>query len=143
VTACVLDPSVAAKWFLPRRWETLAAEAEQVQRSYARGQLRILVPDLFWPEFGNTMWKAARQGRITRASAEDAIAAMEATDIASFRAQPLLKDAFGIASAFERTVYDSIYVALAVVAGVPLLTADERMANALAARFPIRWLGAL
>lgn len=56
---------------------------------------------------------------------------------------PLLKNAFAIAATFERTIHDGIYVALAVHANLPLLTADERLANALAARFPIRWLGAL
>jgi predicted nucleic acid-binding protein len=40
-------------------------------------------------------------------------------------------------------VYDGVYIALAVLTGMPLVTSDERLANALAARFPIRWLGAL
>jgi predicted nucleic acid-binding protein len=48
-----------------------------------------------------------------------------------------------IARAFDRTVYEAVYVALAVVSNAPLLTADERLANALAARFPVRWLGGL
>ena len=52
-------------------------------------------------------------------------------------------DAFVIASAFDRSVYDGMYVALAVATNTPLLTADERLANALAARFPVRWLGAV
>jgi predicted nucleic acid-binding protein len=29
-----------------------------------------------------------------------------------------------------------------VAAGIDLLTADERLVNALGSRFPIRWLGA-
>jgi predicted nucleic acid-binding protein len=55
---------------------------------------------------------------------------------------PLLEDAFAIAAAFERTVRDGLCVALAVHANMPLVAADERLAHALAARFPIRWLGA-
>ena len=46
-----------------------------------------------------------------------------------------------MALSFQRTVYDAIYVALAITSGRPLLTADEKLANALAAHFPIRWLG--
>jgi predicted nucleic acid-binding protein len=42
----------------------------------------------------------------------------------------------------DRTVYDSIYVALALQYKADLFTADERLANALAARFPVKWLGA-
>jgi predicted nucleic acid-binding protein len=44
---------------------------------------------------------------------------------------------------YERTVYDSIYVALAVQSGRELVTADEKLANALAAYFPVKWLGAM
>ena len=143
MTACVLDASVAAKWFLPGAGETLAAEAAQVLEAYASGRLRLLVPDLFWPEIGNILWKAVRQGRLSRASAEEAITAMQERRFATAPTAPLLGDAFAIAAAHERTVYDGIYVALAVLANIPLVTADERLANALAARFPIRWLGAL
>ena len=50
--AYVLDASVAAKWFLPAAHETLADEAMRVLDAYVAGQLRLLVPDLFWPEFG-------------------------------------------------------------------------------------------
>ena len=57
--------------------------------------------------------------------------------------RPLLRDALTIALAFDRSVYDAVYVALAMVSNAPLLTADERLANALGVRFPIRWLGAL
>jgi len=54
-----------------------------------------------------------------------------------------VKDAFTIAAAFDRTVYDGTFAALAIAANAPLLTADERLANTLAARFPILWLGPL
>jgi predicted nucleic acid-binding protein len=63
VTACVIDASVAAKWFLPASGETLTTEALGMLESYAEGRLRLLAPDLFWPEFGNILWKAARHVR--------------------------------------------------------------------------------
>jgi predicted nucleic acid-binding protein len=46
-----------------------------------------------------------------------------------------------IALDFDRTVYDSAYIALAVATGSELITADERLVNALGSRFPVRWLG--
>ena len=39
----------------------------------------------------------------------------------------------------ERNVLQDL--ALTVRLGAQLLTADERLANALASRFPVRWLG--
>jgi predicted nucleic acid-binding protein len=143
VTACVLDASVAAKWFLPRSGEPLATEAIQLLESYVAGTLHLLVPDLFWPEVGNILWKAQRQGRLSRRLAEDALEALREKAFPTAPTAPLVRDAFAIAAAFHRTVYDGIYVALAVMTGRPLVTADERLANALAAPFPVRWLGAL
>jgi predicted nucleic acid-binding protein len=143
VTACVIDASVAAKWFLPPPGETFTAEALRMLQSYTEGRLRLLAPDLFWPEFGNILWKAVRQGRILRESAEEAIQALEDRRIPTSASRPLLKEAFAISAASGRTVYDAMYVALAIISNVPLVTADERLANALAARYPVRWLGSL
>lgn len=143
MTACIVDASVAAKWFLRGPAEMLGVEAGQILESYCAGRLRLLVPDLFWPEVGNVLWKAARQGRISRTSAEQAITELEGRRIPTAPTAPLLADAFAIATSYDRTVYDSVYIALAVLSNMPLVTADERLANALAARFPVRWLGAL
>jgi len=98
VTRCVLDASVAAKWFLPASGETLTEEALRLLEGYVKGDPQFLVPDLFWPEFGNILWKAVRLGRISRES---------------------------------------------VASNAPLVTADERLVNALAARFSVLWLGSL
>jgi predicted nucleic acid-binding protein len=143
VTSYVLDASVAAKWFLPPEQEPLATEARMVLRNYSSGDCRLVVPDLFWPEMGNVLWKAARSGRISPQSCDAAVETLELSGIRTVPSLPLLKNAIAIALAFGRPVYDCEYVALAVESNTPLLTADERLANALSARFPVRWLGAL
>jgi predicted nucleic acid-binding protein len=143
VTACVLDASVAAKWFLPPDGESLVPEARQVLQDYCSAKLGLLVPGLFWPEIGNVLWKSFRCRRISLRSAEDALQTMRNLKIATAPSEPLIEDALAIASAFDRTVYDAIYVALARERDIPLVTADERLVNALAPRFPVRWLGAL
>ncbi len=143
MTRCVLDASVAAKWFLPASGETLTEEALRLLEGYVKGDTRFLVPDLFWPELGNILWKAVRLGRISRESAEDALASLEARKIPTSPASPLLRNAFAIAAAFDRTVHDCMHVALSVASNAPLVTADERLVNALAARFSVLWLGSL
>ena len=76
-------------------------------------------------------------------AAEKALQTVEECDFPTVPSRPLLNQALAIAAAYDRTVYDSTYVALAIVSGYPLITADERLANALAAHAPVRWLGSL
>ena len=54
----------------------------------------------------------------------------------------LLPQACEIALHFERSVYDALYVALAVSRKLIFITADERLVNALGTFFPVKWLGA-
>jgi predicted nucleic acid-binding protein len=139
----VVDASVAAKWYLPPRGETLIEESLHLLDEFAAGRACLSVPDLFWPEMGNILWKAVRKERISRQSADDALQSMSELRIPTLPSQPLLRDAFTIAARFQCTVYDCTYVALAVASERPLVTADERLANALAAHFPVRWLGSV
>jgi predicted nucleic acid-binding protein len=143
LTAYVLDASVAAKWVLPSRDEPFAAESIRLLRSFAAGEINLSVPDLFWPEIGNILWKSVRAGRISGESAYEAIDWLHALKIPTSPTMLLLGDAVRIAVSFERTVYDSLYLALAIASGRPLVTADERLANAVGARLPICWLGSV
>jgi len=143
VNTYVIDGSVAAKWVLPANGETLTREALELLRRYAAGDVRFVVPDLFWAEFGNILWKAVRQRRLRTASAETAIRAMRDRNFPTVSSHTLLVEAFAIATAFDRAVYDALYVALAITSKSQLITADERLANALAAHLPIKWLGSL
>lgn len=60
----VIDASVAAKWLLPASGETLTQEAAELLKRYAGGEVRFVVPDLFWAELANVLWKAVGQGRL-------------------------------------------------------------------------------
>jgi predicted nucleic acid-binding protein len=51
--------------------------------------------------------------------------------------------ALTIAFAANRSVYDALYVAVAVESGRSLVTADERLVQGAAARFPVQWLGSI
>ncbi len=96
---------------------------------------------MFWPELGNIGRKTVRVGRTSRNSVEKAIRRLLNLNIPPFSTQPILPDAMSISMAFQRAVYDSVYVALAVTLNRLLVTADERLANALGGHFPVRWLG--
>jgi predicted nucleic acid-binding protein len=142
VNPVVVDASVAAKWVLPAEGETLTEEAAEWLRRYVQGEVRFLVPDLFWAETAKLLWKTVQHGRCSKEFAESALAALVDRRLRTVSSVHLLSLAFRIASEHERTVYDSLYVALAVRENGQLITADERLANALAAHFPVKWLGA-
>jgi predicted nucleic acid-binding protein len=64
LTAYILGVSVAAKWVLPSRDEPLHAESLRLLNGFAEGTIKLSVPDLFWPEAANILWKSVRIGRI-------------------------------------------------------------------------------
>jgi len=142
VTTLVLDASVAAKWAMPAAGEPLTDEALRLLKRYRSGEVDFVVPDVFWVEVGNVLWKGARRGRWSRSDAEEAARDMEARDFVTVPSRLLLTEALRIAFAHDRGVYDCLYAALAAQSQSDLITADERLANALAARFPVKWLGA-
>lgn len=141
MNAFVADASVAAKWVLPGGAEPFEAEALDWLRRFATGEIRLVVPDLFWAELANVLWKSIRLGRCSKSAAQAELESLRALRIPTISSLELLDLAFGIANAYDRSVYDSLYVALAVHAKAQLVTADEKLANALASHFPVRWLG--
>jgi predicted nucleic acid-binding protein len=124
VTACVVDASVAIKWFLP---EIHAADA----RRLLTGEFEMLAPDLIYPEVGNVLWKRVRSGEITEEEALAVLHSFGAIDLSISPSWPLAAASLVIACESRRTVYDSLYVALAIRERAPLITADERFFNAL------------
>jgi predicted nucleic acid-binding protein len=130
------------KWAFPALDEPLTAEALRLVERYRDGEIDFIVPDVFWAEIGNVLWTGARQGRWSRIDAERSIADFAARDFVTVSSPILLPEALQIAFVYDRNIYDCMYAALAVQARADLITADERLANALAARFPVKWLGA-
>ena len=120
MTAYILDASIAAKWVLPSKGEPLAAESSGLLRGFAAGEVNLLVPDLFWPEIGNVLWKATRTGRISGKSAHEAIDWLQALNLPTSPTGPLIGDALTIAVTFGRSVYDSLYLALAIASARPV-----------------------
>ena len=142
MTRVVVDASIAAKWVLRRGGEPLAEEAALLLESYRDGEVQFLVPDLFWAEVGNVLWKAIRARRCGLSDAQTGLKLLNDLRIPTVASHSTLDRAISIAAAFDRTVYDSLYVAVAILSKCEFITADEKLVNALAARLPVKWLGA-
>jgi predicted nucleic acid-binding protein len=143
LNALVVDASVAIKWAIPSAREPFTDEAVRLLKRYVDGEIDFIVPGVFWAEIGNVLWKGTRQSRWRQDEAEAVAADMKAREFVTVPSFILLPEALRIAFAHDRAVYDCMYVALAVQSKTNLITADERLANALAAHFPVKWIGAL
>jgi predicted nucleic acid-binding protein len=141
MNSLVVDASVAAKWLPPLDREPLAPQARALLEKWHRRDTTLMAPDLIWTEIGNVFWKSVKRGRCSISDAKSAIELLHHLDLKTFAASSLIDQAFGIAVTYNRTVYDSIYVALAVASNTALITADEKLVNALALRLPVKWLG--
>jgi predicted nucleic acid-binding protein len=138
----VLDASVAIKWAIPSAREPFTDASLRLLKRYVDGEVEFIVPDVFWAEVGNVLWRGTRQRRWRQDEAEAVAADMKARDFNTVSSVVLLDEALRIAFAHDRAVYDCLYLALAVQSQTDLITADERLANALAAHLPVKWLGA-
>ncbi len=138
----VLDASVAVKWTIPWIKEPFTDKAVRLLDQYIANQVEFIVPDIFWVEVGNVLSRGARQSRWSREDAETATGQLVGQGFQTVPSSLLLSEALRISLAHDRSIYDCFYVALAKESQTDLITADERLANALAARFPVKWLGA-
>ncbi len=132
-TPLVIDSSVVVKWFLP---EPLAPEARAVRAAAQAGSLALLAPDLIYAELGNIVWKKRTLQGFPSDDAQRIIDALPIIPLATTPAAALLTDAYSLAVAHGRTVYDALYLALALREGCPFITADERLVNAVATALP-------
>lgn len=121
----IVDASVAVKWFLPEQ------DAELAVKMLGAGH-RLLAPDLLWIEVASVFWKVARRGALSPDEAQRMVADIAVFPIEIFESAGLLPEALRIATASDRTVYDSLYVALAARENAVMVTADDRLVNALA-----------
>jgi hypothetical protein len=80
-----------------------------------------------------------RRGNFPKDSADAALASLKRFDFPNVPSLKLLDNAFQIATAYGRTVCECLHVALALQTNSQFITADERLANSLAARFTVKW----
>ncbi len=125
MTRYVVDASVGIKWFVPE------VHSELAQQLLSEENL-LLVPDLFFPEIGNILWKRVRRGEDSPENARQTLSEFNHVPLEIYDSQPLTPAALEIAMQTDRTVYDSLYLALAVLRQCTMVTADSRLLNALA-----------
>ncbi len=129
----VVDSSIVIKWFVT---EPLSDDARRVLEGYQSGALTLIAPDLLAAEIGNIVWKKVRTQGLAREDAQQIIVAFRELEIELIPTLSLLEDALKIAMTYERTVYDSLYIALSEREQCLFITADERLVNSVSKSFP-------
>lgn len=125
MSAYVVDASIGIKLFLDEEY------AEDVERLFDAGAT-LLVPDLFFIECTNILWKRVARGLYPQADAAANIAELTHLRLPTTPTTALMNRAFELACQYRATAYDACYLALAEQHGVPLLTADAPLRAALA-----------
>lgn len=134
----VIDSSVAIKWFVV---EHNSDKAREILDIYKDGAINFIAPDLINAEFGNILWKKYQRNYLNIKEAEEIIEAFQSISFTIISNAKLLKDAYNLATRYNRTVYDMLYVALSERDKCKFVTADERLVNALGSNFQnIVWL---
>ncbi|HYK02840.1 MAG TPA: type II toxin-antitoxin system VapC family toxin [Thermoanaerobaculia bacterium] len=128
MSVVVVDASVVIKWFVRENG------TEAALRLFDSGH-QFVAPDLLFAEVANSIWKKTLRGELTATDSHQLIADIERIAVETIQCRELATDAHALALITSRSVYDSMYVALAIRLETRLITADERLVNALAA-FP-------
>lgn len=123
----VIDASVGIKWFIPEIY------SESASHLLHNEEVDLFVPDLFFAEFGNVLWKKERKREIPMAIANQILTEVTLFPLEVFPAHKILNLSLEIAVGLKRSVYDSLYLALAQVTQGRMVTADKKFYNAILA----------
>jgi predicted nucleic acid-binding protein len=137
----VIDASVLIKFYVP---EILSDKAEELLARVEQGDRMLLAPDLIYPEAGNILWKKQRMKELTRPEVEEITDAIMSLPLKIEASKTLLPLAMDISIAYRITVYDAIYVSMARVYEVKMMTADRKLVDAMAKtdlKEYVAWLG--
>jgi predicted nucleic acid-binding protein len=118
----VLDASVVAKLLVE---EPGSAEA----RALVAEMASAAAPDLLVAEVGNMLWRRVRAGTTPRDAVAELLRIVPAIVADLHPLRPLGPAALRIAVQRDHPIYDCFYLALAQREGLPLATADRRLAR--------------
>lgn len=135
----VVDASVAVGLFFEE------PHSRAIERCFKRSQ-NLLAPDLIWAEIASVIWKRHRRGELSQEDAMAIATEVSRLPLQSYDARDLMADALRLALQFDRSVYDCLYLAVAIRTKSVMITADKLLVNALSetplAKYVI-WIGTI
>jgi predicted nucleic acid-binding protein len=137
MTPRIVDASLVAAAF----FQETGTEAA---RAILAGGGELQAPDIILAEVGNVIWKRYGRGEIDEAEAGSLLSDFLRLPLVLVASGELIASALELAMRTKRTVYDSLYLALALRTRSVLVTSDLRLVNALAGgplEKHVAWIG--
>jgi predicted nucleic acid-binding protein len=138
----VVDASVAIKLFVE---EELSREAEHLFQELVKSPAsRFFVPDLFFLECANILWKYVRRFEHDPEKARQDITSLRSLPLRTLAVTDLSEMSLDLAIEQDVSVYHACYAVLARELQLPFITADRKLIRKLAgSQIELRWLGDL
>ena len=121
----VVDASLVIKWFVPEIHSEAARRWLSASHDY-------VAPDLLFSEAGNAVWKKVRRKELEETEARQLVIDLAQVAVETVATRSLVEYALALALTAGVTVYDAMYLALAVRLETEVITGDDRFADKLA-----------
>lgn len=125
---CVVGASVNIKLFIP---DAQSETVKQLFTHLANPETEFYVPDLFYIESANILWKYVKAGLYTATDVQADLNDLAQFPLKSVSTVSLMQETTKIAINHNITAYDGCYVALSYQVQAPLLTLDLKLVKAL------------
>jgi predicted nucleic acid-binding protein len=122
VSVFVVDASLVIKWFVPEMHSDAARRWLDASHDY-------VAPDLLFSEVGNVVWKKVRRTELEETEGQRLVMDLVHVAVETVATRSLLGDAVVLALTAGITVYDAMYLALAVRLETAVITGDDRFAD--------------
>uniref|UniRef100_UPI0035CA341A type II toxin-antitoxin system VapC family toxin n=1 Tax=uncultured Sphingomonas sp. TaxID=158754 RepID=UPI0035CA341A len=120
MTMLVVNASVAVKFVFREPGTTEV-------RAFIAGPELFVAPDWILPEVAHALWNKVKHSELLQIHAEYSLERLPAFFARLYPAAGLTTDAFSLALRFRHSVYDCLYLALALRERAKLLTADKKL----------------
>lgn len=135
----VLDSSVGVKWIFDEEW---SEKAVLLMRYFRDRKIQFIVPEFFYCELASASWQKVERKLTSVDLARDALQKFMVLPFVTYSDKELADMALDSALQYGVSPYDGLYLALAEINVVPLVTADRKLFDALKGRFDfIEFLG--
>ena len=120
----VIDCSVATKWILNEPGRVLAM---RLLERWQSGEILLIAPDLLLAEFASLLAKRNRRNELNEQQSKQAYQLMVRSSPILYDMRPFLPFALDLSLQHQLSLWDAVYLALAIEHNCSLITADARL----------------